>query len=266
MSAQRHWPEYLIEAGCLGLFMVSACVFTVLLEHPSSVVHQAISNGLVRRMLMGIAMGGTAVGLIYSPMGRRSGAHMNPSMTLAFYRLGKVQRPDAVFYVVFQFLGAFLGIVVAWLLLGGRLAERHVNYVATTPGGYGTGAALVGEFVISFLLVSVVLRVSSSPRLERFTGLVAGLMVAAYITVEAPFSGMSMNPARTFGPAVFGHVWGALWVYFLAPPLGMLAAAEVFRRTRPEARHCAKLRHDTSRGCIFCGEGRYGTFPLSSAL
>jgi len=90
-AIRGHWPEYLTEAAGLGLFMLSACVFTTLLEYPGSPAHQAIADPFLRRVLIGIAMGLTAVGLIYSPWGQRSGAHLNPSVTLAFWRLGKVQ-------------------------------------------------------------------------------------------------------------------------------------------------------------------------------
>ena len=79
-SLRRHWPEYLFEGALLGVFMISACAFTALLEHPASSVRQAISNGDVRRALIGLAMGLTAVVLIYSPWGQRSGAHMNPAV------------------------------------------------------------------------------------------------------------------------------------------------------------------------------------------
>src|SRR5574342_342866 len=94
----RHWPEYLMEAGGLGVFMLSACAFTVLLFHPESAMRQVVESPLVRRMLMGLAMGLTAVALVYSPWGRRSGAHLNPVVTFTFWRLGKIAGRDAVFY------------------------------------------------------------------------------------------------------------------------------------------------------------------------
>ena len=93
-----HWREYGIEAAALGTFMVSAVFVTVLLEHPASEVHQALPHAFLRRALTGLAMGLTAIGLIYSPPGRRSGLHMNPAVTLTFYRLGKVRRADAALY------------------------------------------------------------------------------------------------------------------------------------------------------------------------
>ncbi|HVO92516.1 MAG TPA: aquaporin, partial [Terriglobales bacterium] len=100
---KSHWPEYLIEAAGLGLFMISAMTFATILEHPASPLRQAIPDALLRRLLMGLAMGSTAVGIIYSPWGKRSGAHINPATTLTFFRLGKVNNWDATFYVTFQF-------------------------------------------------------------------------------------------------------------------------------------------------------------------
>src|SRR6516225_8919387 len=90
-SARLHWPEYLMEAGLLGAFMVSACLFGALYEFPHSPVRHAIASQLLRRMLMGLSMGLTAIAIIYSPWGKQSGAHINPSVTLTFFRLGKIK-------------------------------------------------------------------------------------------------------------------------------------------------------------------------------
>src|SRR5262245_3511463 len=91
--------------------MISACIFAALLEHPSSPLRQALPDQTGRRALMGAAMGLTAMALIYSPFGKRSGAHMNPSVTLTFLRLGKIKTTDAIFYVLFQFVGGWLGVM-----------------------------------------------------------------------------------------------------------------------------------------------------------
>jgi len=248
----EHWPEFAIEAGCIGLFMISACTFGVLLFHPDSQVARVIHNPVLLRVVMGLAMGATAVTLIYSPFGKRSGAHMNPSTTLTFLRLGKIGPVDAFFYVVSQFVGAITGVGVASLVLGLRLSHPSVNYVMTLPGAYGQWWAFVAEMGITFVLMSMILRVSNMPMWNRYTGLFAGLLVAVYISIEAPISGMSMNPARSVGSALSAANWTAIWIYFVAPPLGMLLAAELYVRQHGITRvFCAKLHHDNHERCIF---------------
>jgi len=252
-AIRRHWREYLMEAAALGAFMVSACVFGVLLEHPSSPIHQALeSMPMLRRFMMGCAMGLTAIGIIYSPWGQRSGAHMNPAVTLTFLTLGKIAPWDAAFYIVFQFLGGMVGVAIASTLIGPALQHSAINYVVTAPGPGGTRIAFLAEFAISMLLMGTVLWVSNSQRLSRFTPLFAGALVALFISFEAPLSGMSMNPARTLGSAISADEWTALWIYFTAPPAAMLSASILYRARRGAHRvFCAKLHHCNNQPCIF---------------
>jgi aquaporin Z len=250
-ALRHHWPEYLIEAACLGLFMISAFTFGALLEHPASPLRQAVLDPLLRRFLMGLAMGATAVGIIYSPWGKQSGAHINPSVTLTFFRLGKVKSWDALYYVVFQFAGGLLGALVASFALAAWASHPSVNYVVTAPGHAGVFIAFIAEIVITFILMTVILHVSNAPKLHKLTG----LLVATYITFEAPISGMSMNPARTLASAVPAHHWTALWIYFTAPLLGMLSAAEFYVHAAcARSVACAKLHHENNKRCIFCGK------------
>jgi Glycerol uptake facilitator and related permeases (Major Intrinsic Protein Family) len=117
MQPRSHLAEYGYEALGLGLFMISACGFGVLLFHPSSPLVQVIPGDVTRRALMGLAMGLTAIANIYSPWGRRSGAHLNPAVTLTFLRLGKLKPRDAAWYIAAQFAGGLLGTAIAALLL-----------------------------------------------------------------------------------------------------------------------------------------------------
>jgi aquaporin Z len=261
-AVARHWPEYLIEAGGLGLFMLSACVFATLMEHPDSPVRQAIPDAMLRRVPMGLAMGLTAIGLIYSPFGQRSGAHFNPAVTSTFFRLGKVERWDCALYMVAQCVGGLVGVAVAAAILADRLGHLTVRYVATVPRADGPAVAFLAEGTISFGLMLVVLAVSNNPRLARYTGLCAGALVATYIVLEAPFSGMSMNPARTLASAVPSGTWPLLWLYVAAPLAGMLLAAEAYLRlVRRAGPTCAKLHHPPNDPrCIFrCGYRRRPT-------
>lgn len=254
----RHWPEYAMEAAGLGLFMVSACLAVALLEHSASPIHRLVADPFLRRALTGAAMGLTAIALVYSPWGKRSGAHFNPAVTLTFFRLGKIEPWDALFYLVAQFAGAAAGVAAAgWLLGSAIIADPAVNFVATLPGGQGSAVAFAAEVAISFGLMLTVLFTSNAKRLNRFTGIFAGLLVAAYITWEAPLSGMSMNPARSFGSALSARRFAELWIYFTAPLVGMLLAAELYRRIRGDASIlCCKLHHENDERCIF--RCRYG--------
>ena len=148
-SVQRHWPEYSMEAAGLGVFMISACVFGALYEFPGSPVHQAIKWQLARRLLMGLSMGLTAIAIIYSPWGKQSGAHINPSVTLTFLRLGKIKHWDAILYVISQFAGAALGVAVIAIFLGRELADPAVDYVVTVPGARGPWVALAAEYAMA---------------------------------------------------------------------------------------------------------------------
>ncbi|MDX2059793.1 MAG: aquaporin [Gemmatimonadales bacterium] len=247
---RSHWVEYGLEAFGLGLFMLSAAGFGVLLFHPEY-LPRALPDPLIRRALMGLAMGATAVLNVYSPWGRRSGAHLNPATTLTFFHLGKVAPGDVVGYVAGQFVGAIGGMAAAAALLRPAVADPAVAYVVTVPGSAGAGAAFAAEVVIAFILMAVVLHLISDPARARWAGVAAAVLVACFITVEAPLSGMSLNPARTTGSALASGQWDSIWLYFVAPPLGMLAAAAIHRR-RGRGDHCAKLDHDPRYPCIFC--------------
>lgn len=261
-AQDSHLTEYAIEGAALGAFLASAAAFTVLLEHPVSPVRLAVAHDAARRVLMGLAMGATLIAIVYSRHGRRSGAHMNPVVTLTFLRLGKIAARDAFGYVAAQFAGAAVVMGALGWLAGPWLANPAVNYVRTTPGVAGPAPAFLAEAAIAFGMMLLVLVVSNS-RWRDGTGLAAGVLVAIYITVEAPLSGMSMNPARSAGPALAAGTFEWLWIYFTAPAIGMLAAAEVFVRRRGlQAVACAKLHHDSRERCIFrCGYADGVTTP-----
>ncbi len=234
-ALKQHWPEYLMEAAALGIFMISACLFGILLEHPDSPVRRLIADPFLRRFLAGLAMGLTAITIIYSPWGKQSGAHMNPSVTLTFFRLGKISGWDAVFYVLSQFIGGVTGVLLVAGALGRLIANPAVSYVVTVPGAGGRAPAFAAEAMISFVLFTVILAVSNHPRLSPF------------------------------GSAAPAQVWTDLWIYFTAPPLGMLLAAELHLwRKGLHSVMCAKLHHQNTRRCIFrCGYAAEMNFPAS---
>ncbi len=243
-----------MEAAQLGLFMISAGAFTALLESPQSWLGRAHLAPSLDRAVIGVAMGATAAGLIYSPWGQRSGAHMNPAITITFLRLGKIPPWDAVFYIVFQAAGGLAGVLLTAWILRGAFTQPPVNYVVTIPGPAGTAAAFAGELVIGAIIMSMILVVSNRPAIARFTGLFAGLLIASYVEFEAPLSGFGMNPARTLASALPSGIWTGLWIYFTAAPLGMLLAAQGYLALgRRDSLRCCKLHHGSGEPCIYCG-------------
>jgi aquaporin Z len=251
-AAPRHATEYLLEALGLGLFMIAAAGAATLLEHPASPLRARLDDPLLRRALMGLAMGATSIALVYSPIGARSGGHFNPATTTMFYRLGRVAGADLAGYAGAQVAGGLAGLAAARLIFAPWIADPAIRYVATSPGRWGDAAAFAAEAAMTFVLMSVVLRLSNHPRWSRFAGVAAGALVALYITVEAPLSGMSLNPARSLGPALATGELDRFWIYLAAPPIGMLLAAEAYVRSRGPSRvFCAKVYHPDRPRCIF---------------
>ena len=265
---RNHLPEYLMEAAMLGIFLIVAGVMTIAFEYPDSLIHHNIPNGDLRRFLIGIAMGSTAIALIYSPWGKQSGAHMNPAVTLTFYRLGKVKTQDALFYILFQCLGGWVGVCLVAIVFGQAFTQPPIDYIVTVPGALGWSGALLGEWAIAFIMMMMVLLTSNHQKLNRYTGLFSGCLVALYVTLEAPLSGFGMNPARSLASALPAQIWTAFWLYAIVPPSGMLSAAGLYTYLfGKRAVKCAKLHHDNHKRCIFrCNFDRDRKMDLSDRL
>jgi aquaporin Z len=213
-----------------------------------SPVVSAIPDSNLRRLLTGVIFAGTATAIVYSPLGKRSGGHINPAVTLAFLRLGKITPKSAAIYIAVQIAGALSG--AALVLVIWRGWATNVSVGATVPKDGGAWAAAGAEIAVTFLLVSLILNFVDRPRLMPFTAAAAGALVAFFVFVEAPVSGTSLNPARTLGPAIVGGTFTDLWIYFLAPPLGALAAALLYRHQRSSVA-CGKLFHTAAVECRF---------------
>lgn len=246
---------WIIEGALLGAFMFAVAIFAPPIFLPNSPLQGLLTSDLARSAAMGIVMGLTAIALIYSPLGGRSGAQMNPAVTLAFLSLGKIRPFDAAGYIAGQFAGGLTGVLLGSLVIGTAFSEPPVHYGVTTPGSEGVVIALLVEIAMSFLIMILVLWCSSVQRTARFTGLLAGMLVALYITFLGRFSGMSINPARSLASALPAHEYQHLWIYFAGPISGTLLAARAFSALKgffPEC-HCCKINHRSRVRCVHCG-------------
>ncbi len=247
-----HWFNYWIEALGLGTFMVSAGVFATLLYSPNFPIIQWLPNPVHRDILMGVAMGLTAIAIIYSPWGKRSGAHINPAVTLTFYTLQKIEAKDAIAYIIAQFIGGLAGVWLVAFALGDAFTQKPVNYAVTLPGMGGIVPAFITECLLSFTLMMMILITSNQSTLSKYTGIFSGILLSFYIPLAAPVSGMSINPARTVASALPAQLWSHLWIYFVAPPLAMLLASRLYLALfqRPTRDLCCKLYPNHDHPCI----------------
>ena len=200
-SFQKNWKLYLIEGWALGIFMIVASTVVILLEHPVFHLTDIIPSALIRRILIALAMGLTAIALIYSSWGKLSGAHMNPAVTLANYQLNRITLADAIWYIIFQCMGSVIAMLLYSFLFKNFLSYPSVNFVVTQPGSSGIFAAACAEFFMAFIMFLMVL-ISSNSKYAAYTGYFAGVLVFLFIGLEAPISGMSINPARSLGSAI----------------------------------------------------------------
>jgi aquaporin Z len=252
----QHWHVYICEMLGLSWVLMVAGLVVSLLYASSSPVSPLVSLEVLKRLLVGAVMASALISLVYSPVGKKSGAHINPAITLAFFRLGKIKPWDAAFYILAQCGGGVLGILLFAGIVGSWASDPKVNYIVTTPGIGGPAAAFLAEIAITFTMMFMVLHSINSKRFAPYTGILAGVLLAILILTVAPISGTSLNPARSFGSAAVAIFWRDLWVYFIAPPIGALLATLVYQwQSKAQPVICAKLYHGDSKLCIFlnCG-------------
>jgi len=246
---RRNLSAYASEFAGTALMLFIGVSAVAFMWAPGSPV-PAIANPALRRLLTGLLFAGGATAVVYSPLGQISGGHINPAVTLAFWRMGKVPTRDALIYIVLQFAGAYLGAYAAGVAWGPL--TRGVQYAATVPGdGYSWAGALAAETAITFLLVFTIFVCVNKPRIAPRTGIICGSLVALLVMIEAPVTGTSLNPARTLGPAILAPNYASLWIYFAGPALGALLAVAAYRGQWGSHTVCAKLYHTEKYPCPF---------------
>jgi aquaporin Z len=241
-----------MEAAEMAMLMLCICGAGSLLYGRYSAVANLGLSWLARSAIMGAIVAGATFIIIRSPFGRRSGAHFNPALTVAYFSLGRIHHWDAFSYVMAHFFGGIAGVFFAHQLFGANLSDFPVRYAVTLPGRNGSMIAFIAEFITSFALMEVVLLATNHRRLARYTPLFVALVTVFYYMLSMSISGYSVNPARSFSSALFAHIWQGIWIYFIAPGFGMLTAATLYRKIAGADRiYCAKVFHDFQSNCPF---------------
>jgi aquaporin Z len=237
-ALKNNWKLYLMEALGLAIFMVSACFFGAMFFSQKSSWYHLIPNDMIRNVLMGLSMGLTALFIFYSPITSPSGAHINPAVTITFLRLKKITKADAFFYILFQFIGGTIAMLIMQLLMGKILTDAPVNSVVTVPGKTGATNAAIIEFIIAFTMITMILFTSVNNLLKKYARIFAAFLVCIFVIFAGPISGFGMNPARSFASAVPANIYTSFWIYMLMPFAGMLTAAECFLSIQSIKRKC----------------------------
>lgn len=189
--------------------------------------------------LLGISFAfGLAVVVMAYAIGGISGCHINPAITISMLVAGKINGGDAGKYIIGQFIGAALGAAVLYLILQGapgfvmgEWALGANGWGEGYLGGYNMTSAFVTEAVLTFLFLFVIFATTSKWGNGTMAGLAIGLTLVLIHLVAIPVTGTSVNPARSFGPAIFaqGKALTQLWLFIAAPIVGGIAAALVWR-------------------------------------
>lgn len=240
-----HWVEWACEFGGTFFQLFLGFGAVALLESPLAPGRHTISSGGLRLVLIGVAFGLLAAAVALSPIGRRSGAHLNPAVTAGFWARGHTHRDDLIGYVAGQTLGA-IAAAGCFVLVFGDWA-RTAGAARTEPAqGLPLWGAAIIEAALTCGLLLVVFAMVSHPRLARLTPAAVTGWLPFLIWAGAPHTGASMNPSRTLGPDLVTATFPALWVYLIAPVVGALAAAELFNLVPRRTTLTAKLYHDSS--------------------
>ncbi len=220
------WPLWCAELVGTAFLVAVGCSIVILDFGSGSPVARLIPSAGARRAITGFLFGATGALIAVSRVGKVSGAHVNPAVTLAFWLLGRLPSRVALGYVAAQLMGGAAGALAlrAW----GRMGAS-IDYAATVPGPAGPWAATVGEAGATFCLISGLFLFLGHARLRAFTPGLFPFLYAVLVWIEAPLSGTSTNPARSLGPGLVADALAAWWVYWLGPVVGTLAAVGMTR-------------------------------------
>ncbi len=234
------WSKFLAELAGTAILLLIGLSLVIFMFGSGSPMENFIPHRKLRQLITGFLFGGTGALIAISPLGRASGAHLNPVVTMAFWLFNKIEIKVAFVYVAAQLMGAVIGVLplLAWGSLG-----RSISFAITEPGvGYSTQTALIGEILTTFTMVSLLILFLAFKRIRSYTPLLFPFLYAIMVPLEADISGISTNPARSFGPSVVSGVWNAWWIYWAGPFAGALLACRLCSRLARQITS-AKLYH-----------------------
>jgi aquaporin Z len=214
---------FISEIFGTALLLLAGLSIVIFMFGSGSPMAQLIPAVKVRQAITGFLFGSIGASIALSRIGKISGAHINPAVTLVFWLFRKIEGRLAITYILAQLAGALIGCLP--LLLWGRMG-RSVDFGATLPGaGYSTHVVVLGEVITTFTMVSLLVIFIGFRRIRRFTPFMFPFLYAIMVPLEAAISGISTNPARSFGPAVISGQWGGWWIYWLGPLTGAILAS-----------------------------------------
>jgi aquaporin Z len=224
-SKSQHIPRALFVSELIGtaLLVFVGLSLVIFMFGTGTPVERLIPSEELRRLITGFLFGTTGACIALSPVGKVSGAHINPVVTLAFRLMGKLDWQTTIGYIVAQLIGAAVGSLP--LLLWGGMG-KSVAFGATLPGpGYPFSTVFLGEMITTFTMVSLLAVFLGFRKIRPFTPGIFPPLYAIMVWAESPISGTSTNPARSLGPAIVSGQWEGWWIYWIGPTAGMLLAA-----------------------------------------
>jgi aquaporin Z len=234
------WQLFLSELIGTALLILVGLSLVIVMFGAGSPMARVVPGEGTRRLITGFLFGTTGALIALSPVGKESGAHINPVVTLGFWLMGKLDLPTTLGYIGAQLIGAVIGSLP--LLLWGAMG-KSVAFGATLPGpDFTLATVLLGEVVTTFTMVSLLAVFLGFRTIRPFTPAIFPPLYAIMVWAEAPISGTSTNPARTFGPAIVSGQWQGWWIYWAGPLVGMFLAILVFSFLA-ERIEVAKLYH-----------------------
>ena len=217
------WRLFMSELVGTALLVFVGLSVVILMSGSGTPITRYIPGEKLRQVVTGFLFGSTGALIAISMIGKISGAHINPVVTIAFWLFRKIDSRTAMVYILAQLIGAVIGGLP--LLLWGQMG-KSVAFGATLPGkGYSLQTVFFGEVITTFTMVSLLLVFIGFRKIRSYTPAIFPVLYAIMVPLESAISGTSTNPARSLGPALVSGQWQGWWIYWIGPLTGALLAS-----------------------------------------